>query len=61
MPFVKVQMLEGRSDDQKQRLAQAITRALIETANAKLESCEVVIEEYPRTHWMTAGKLMSEV
>jgi len=61
MPFVSVQMLEGRSDDQKKRLAKAITDALIEIANAKLESCEVVIEEHPRRHWMTAGKMMSEV
>ena len=34
--------------------------ALIEIANAKLESCEVVIEEVPRRHWMGAGKMMSE-
>jgi 4-oxalocrotonate tautomerase len=60
MPYVQVQMLEGRSDDQKKRLAKAITDALIEIANAKLEACEVVIEEYPRKHWMTAGKMMSE-
>jgi 4-oxalocrotonate tautomerase len=60
MPFVRVSMLEGRTDDQKKRLAKAITDALVEIANARLEACEVVIDEVPRKHWMTAGKLMSE-
>lgn len=61
MPMVMVQMLEGRTQDQKKRLADAITKALIEHANAKLESCEVVIYDVPRASWMTAGKMMSDV
>jgi 4-oxalocrotonate tautomerase len=61
MPFVSVRMLEGRTQEQKVALAKAITQALIDCANAKLESCEVVIEDVPRASWMTAGKMMSDV
>ncbi len=60
MPYVLVQMLEGRTQDQKNRLAKAITDSLVDIANAKIEACEVVIQEVPRTNWMVAGKMASD-
>ena len=60
MPVVHIHMLEGRSTEQKRKLAEAITTAFVNIANAKPESVTVMIDDYPRTNWAKAGKLMSE-
>jgi len=60
MPVVTVQMYEGRSDDQKRRLAKAITDALVEIAVTKPEACEIIIQDIPRKNWMIAGKMGDE-
>ncbi|MFQ5658127.1 MAG: 4-oxalocrotonate tautomerase [Candidatus Methylomirabilales bacterium] len=60
MPVVHIHMLEGRSVEQKKQLAEAITAAFVNIANAKPEAVTVVIDDYPRTNWAKAGRLMSE-
>ena len=60
MPVVHIHMLEGRSVEQKKQLAEAITTAFVNIANAKAEAVTVVIDDYPRTNWAKAGRLMSE-
>ena len=60
MPYVNVKMLEGRTDDQKRRLVKAITDAMVEICNAKVEGVSVVIEEHPRNHWSVGGVLVSD-
>jgi len=60
MPVVKIEMLEGRSKEQKAKLVQAVTQALVTIANAKPESVTVVFSEYSRENWAQGGKLLSE-
>ncbi|MEE8229656.1 MAG: 4-oxalocrotonate tautomerase [candidate division NC10 bacterium] len=60
MPIVHIQMIEGRSVEQKRQLAEAITRALVDIAKTAPEAVNIVIDDYPRTNWAKAGKLMSE-
>jgi len=60
MPVVTIQMLEGRSVEQKRQLVEAITRAMVEIARAKPEAVEVVIQEVPSTNWARSGKLLSD-
>ncbi len=60
MPVVKIEMLEGRSKEQKAKLAQAVTQALVTIAKAKPESVTVVFSEYSRENWAQGGKLLSE-
>ncbi|MCH7895537.1 MAG: 4-oxalocrotonate tautomerase [candidate division NC10 bacterium] len=60
MPVVHIQMIEGRSVEQKRQLAEAITRALVDIAKTAPEAVNIVIDDYPRTNWAKAGKLMSE-
>ncbi|MFQ5532754.1 MAG: 4-oxalocrotonate tautomerase [Candidatus Methylomirabilales bacterium] len=60
MPVVHIHMLEGRSVEQKKALAEAITTAFVNIANAKPEGVTVVIDDYPRTNWARGGKLLSE-
>ena len=60
MPYVTVKMLEGRTDDQKRALVEKVTAAVSETVNAPVENVTVFIEEMPKNHYATAGKLFSD-
>ena len=60
MPFIEVKMLSGRSDDQKKRLAAAITDAIVDICQSPRDGTMVVIEEYEPDHWAVAGQMVSE-
>jgi len=60
MPVIYVNMLEGRSRDQKVRLARSITQAFVEIAKAPPEQVTVVFSDYPKENWAVGGKLLSE-
>ena len=60
MPVVTVQMLEGRTADQKRELVAAITEAVVRITRTTPEATQVIINEISREHWAFAGKLASE-
>jgi 4-oxalocrotonate tautomerase len=60
MPVVIVEMLEGRTAEQKRALIAAITRALAETVNAAPASTTVIIHDNARTSWGREGRPMSD-
>jgi 4-oxalocrotonate tautomerase len=59
MPYVKVELIKGRSEEQKAAMAQAITDALVQIGGATPQSVWVVFSEVEKEDWATAGKLMS--
>ena len=59
MPFVIVEMWEGRTVDQKRKLVEGITRVFQEIA-VPAEAVHVVIKDNPKHNWGTGGKLASE-
>lgn len=60
MPDVHITMLEGRSLDQKRKLAERITKVMVEEAGAKPESTHIVFIEVPRTNFAVSGGLISD-
>lgn len=60
MPIVTVQMLEGRSDDQKRALVEKVTAAVSETIEAPKERISVVIDEMKPTNFGVAGIRQSD-
>jgi len=60
MPFVNVKMVAGRSLEQKRELAEVLTREVVRILDVKPEWVELVIDEYPRENWATAGQLHSD-
>ena len=60
MPVIHVAMLQGRSKDQKAKLAQAMTQAFVEIAKAPAEQVTVVITEHTKENWAVGGKLFSD-
>lgn len=55
MPIVQVNMLEGRTDEQKEKLIIKITEAMHEAIGAPVESVRVMINEMPKQHFGIGG------
>ena len=51
MPHVIVKMYPGKSDEQKQRLAEEIVKDFVELLGYKEASLSVAIEEVPQSEW----------
>jgi len=60
MPIINVKMLEGRSLEQKRELVDVLTREVVRILDIKPDAVEMVIEEYPRTNWASAGQLYAD-
>ncbi len=56
LPIVRVTMYHGRSQQQKDELAEAITDAVVRIAKATRQGTIVVFEEVAKEHYYTAAK-----
>jgi 4-oxalocrotonate tautomerase len=60
MPLVQITMLTGRTADQKRKLAQRITDAMVEEAGAKREAIVVTFHELSKESYASGGVLMAD-
>ncbi len=60
MPTIRVELLEGRTPEQKTALVKALTQAVVESLGSKAESVDVVLFDIPRQNWATGGVQWSE-
>ena len=60
MPVVNITWLEGRTVDQKRKVAQRITQVLMEEAGAKSESTHIVIVDIPATNFGSGGVTVAD-
>ena len=60
MPTYHVEMMEGRTIEQKKRLVAEITRVSVEILGGVADSVDVIITDIKRENWATGGKLWSE-
>jgi 4-oxalocrotonate tautomerase len=58
MPLVQITMLQGRTADQKRRIAKRVTDAMVEEAGARREGIVVVFNEVSKESYATGGELM---
>ncbi|HWZ80330.1 MAG TPA: 2-hydroxymuconate tautomerase [Candidatus Sulfotelmatobacter sp.] len=58
MPLIQVTMLQGRTADQKRKLAQRITDAMVEEAGARREAIVVTFVEVSKESYASGGVLM---
>jgi 4-oxalocrotonate tautomerase len=58
MPLVQITMLQGRTADQKRKVAKRITDALVEEAGAPREGTVVVFHEVSKESYASGGELM---
>ena len=60
MPHVQITLLEGRSLDQKRRLAERITEVMVEEAGARKEAVSIAFIEVSPTGYARAGTLIAD-
>ena len=60
MPMVQITMLEGRTAEQKRKLAQRITDALVEEAGTKREGIMIAFHEVSKESYASGGVLMAD-
>jgi 4-oxalocrotonate tautomerase len=60
MPIVQIDMIEGRTVEQKRELVKKVTEAICQTANCPAEAVTIVIREAAKQHIAKAGILMSD-
>ena len=57
MPLAHIYIMEGRTVEQKRKLAEEITRVSVEILGGSPESVDILITDIPRENWATGGKL----
>jgi 4-oxalocrotonate tautomerase len=60
MPHVQITLLEGRSQEQKRRLAERITDVIVEEAGARKEAVSIAFIEVPPTDFAREGVLLAD-
>jgi 4-oxalocrotonate tautomerase len=60
MPMIHVYMLEGRTGDQKRRIIEGMTSAMVDVCGSKVERVGVIIHELPAENWGRGGAPMSD-
>ena len=60
MPTYHIEMLEGRTIEQKKKLVEAITRVTVEVLGGSADSVDILSTDVKRENWATGGKLWSE-
>lgn len=61
MPIVTVNMLEGRTDEQKTALIKEVTEAICHSIDAPVASVRVIINEMTNTQFGIGGKTAKEL
>ncbi|MGJ6523903.1 2-hydroxymuconate tautomerase [Listeria monocytogenes] len=61
MPFVTIQFLEGRKDDQKKALVSEVTEVVAKNLKAPKENIHVILEEMKKTDYGVGGVRKSDI
>ncbi|HYL45592.1 MAG TPA: 2-hydroxymuconate tautomerase [Candidatus Limnocylindrales bacterium] len=60
MPYVQITWVAGRTPEQKRKLAERITQALMEDGRAKRENIQVTFVDLPPTDYAEAGVTVAD-
>lgn len=61
MPILQVEMLKGRTTEQKRAMVEKVTDALVETVDCKRDAVRIVIREMEDENFAIAGVLKSDM
>lgn len=60
MPIVQINLIEGRTAEQKKTLVGKVTGAVCESVDVKPEQVRIIISEMRRDHYAVGGVLFSD-
>ncbi|WP_027108098.1 2-hydroxymuconate tautomerase [Lacticigenium naphthae] len=58
MPYVRIDLLQGRTKEQIQQLMEDVVEAVVKNTNVSKESVHVIVNELQRTHLTKNGEYM---
>jgi len=61
MPVVVIEMWEGRTPEQKEKLIKGITKVFQENLGTNPESLHIIIHDVPKINWGTKGQQASKI
>jgi len=61
MPLVEVKLTVGRTEEQKEKIIEGITKVLVDALNVKPEQVTVLLYDIPRLHWGLQGKPLTKI
>ena len=61
MPIATINIVEGRTDEQKALLIRNMTDAICESLGSPIEAVRIIINEMPKTQFGIAGKTAKEL
>ncbi len=59
MPTIRVELMEGRTPEQKKELAKALTEATCKTLGSNPEAVDILFFDIKKHDWSTGGVLWS--
>ena len=60
MPTIRVEMFEGRTEEQKRAYVKALTKVTTQILWGSPDSVDILFYEVPARHWATGGELWSD-
>jgi 4-oxalocrotonate tautomerase len=60
MPIIRVEMVAGRTVEQKRELVEVLTRETARIVGSSASSIFVVIDDVNKENWGAGGKLLSD-
>ena len=60
MPFIHVQLFEGRTTEQKRAFVEVVTKEAVRTLACSPDDVEIVFDEVKKSNWASAGRLHSD-
>ncbi|WP_374669984.1 4-oxalocrotonate tautomerase [Ramlibacter sp.] len=60
MPTIRVELIAGRTPEQKRNLVKALTQACVDTLGSKAESVDVVLFDIAPGDWATGGETWAD-
>lgn len=61
MPIATINIIEGRSDEKKEKLIERVTDAISESLDAPRDSVRIIINEMPKQHYGIAGESIKKI
>jgi len=61
MPVIKIEMIEGKSLEQKRRIVKEITEVFVRVAGDKPEDVRIIMVEHPKENLASSGTLLSDL
>lgn len=58
MPVIRIDMMEGRTQDQKRRIVKEITETMVSVAGVKPDDVRIIIIDHPMGNLAASGQLL---